>query len=321
MRRWQRAREGGLRGLFFLCALVSIAVTMGIILVLFGESLPFFRHVPFTSFLFERSWAPRTGQEYGILPLVCGTFLIAVLALAVAIPIGLATAIYMSEYAAPVVRQVAKPVFEILAGVPTVVYGYFALTFITPYLLRPLLPSIEVFNALSAAIVVGIMIIPTISSLCDDALRAVPRSLREAGYAVSATKLEVCTRIVLPGAMSGVVAAVLLALARTGFSMALERDGTGVAWGYDAQGEIDVPARLSGVVAIAAGSTPKITANPLVSVQTMAAYIVQVCKGDAPAGTIEYQSIYAVGLTLFAITLAVNVVAQKVMARFREVYE
>jgi phosphate transport system permease protein len=295
MRRWQRAREGGLRGLFFLCALVSIAVTMGIILVLFGESLPFFRHVPFTSFLFERSWAPRTGQEYGILPLVCGTFLIAVLALAVAIPIGLATAIYMSEYAAPVVRQVAKPVFEILAGVPTVVYGYFALTFITPYLLRPLLPSIEVFNALSAAIVVGIMIIPTISSLCDDALRAVPRSLREAGYAVSATKLEVCTRIVLPGAMSGVVAAVLLALAR-------------------AVGE-------TMVVAIAAGSTPKITANPLVSVQTMAAYIVQVCKGDAPAGTIEYQSIYAVGLTLFAITLAVNVVAQKVMARFREVYE
>ena len=295
MRRWQRAREGGLRGLFFLCALVSIAVTMGIILVLFGESLPFFRHVPFTSFLFERSWAPRTGQEYGILPLVCGTFLIAVLALAVAIPIGLATAIYMSEYAAPVVRQVAKPVFEILAGVPTVVYGYFALTFITPYLLRPLLPSIEVFNALSAAIVVGIMIIPTISSLCDDALRAVPRSLREAGYAVSATKLEVCTRIVLPGAMSGVVAAVLLALAR-------------------AVGE-------TRGVASAAGSTPKITANPLVSVQTMAAYIVQVCKGDAPAGTIEYQSIYAVGLTLFAITLAVNVVAQKVMARFREVYE
>ena len=295
MRRWQRAREGGLRGLFFLCALVSIAVTMGIILVLFGESLPFFRHVPFTSFLFERSWAPRTGQEYGILPLVCGTFLIAVLALAVAIPIGLATAIYMSEYAAPVVRQVAKPVFEILAGVPTVVYGYFALTFITPYLLRPLLPSIEVFNALSAAIVVGIMIIPTISSLCDDALRAVPRSLREAGYAVSATKLEVCTRIVLPGAMSGVVAAVLLALAR-------------------AVGE-------TMVVAIAAGSTPKITANPLVSVQTMAAYIVQVCKGDAPAGTIEYQSIYAVGLTLFAITLAVNVVAKKDMARFREVYE
>jgi phosphate transport system permease protein len=295
MRRWQKIREGGLHGLFFVCALLSIAATMGIIWVLFSESLPFFRHVPLTDFLFQREWAPRTGQQYGILPLVCGTFLISVLALAVAIPVGLATAIYMSEYAVPAVRQVAKPVFEILAGIPTVVYGYFALTFITPYVLRPLLPSIEVFNALSAALVVGVMIIPTISSLCDDAFRAVPRSLREAGYAVSATKLEVSTRIVLPGAMSGVVAAILLALARAiGETMA---------------------------VAIAAGSTPKITLNPLVSVQTMAAYIVQVSKGDAPAGTIEYQSIYIVGLALFAITLAVNVVAQKVMKRFREEYE
>jgi phosphate transport system permease protein len=295
MRRWQNISEGSLHGLFFLCALLSIAATMGIIWVLFSESLPFFRHVPLTDFFFQHEWAPRTGHNYGILPLVCGTFLISVLALAVAIPVGLATAIYMSEYAAPAVRQVAKPVFEILAGIPTVVYGYFALTFITPHILRPLFPSIEVFNALSAAIVVGVMIIPTISSLCDDAFRAVPRSLREAAYAVSATKLEVSTRIVLPGAMSGVVAAVLLALARAiGETMA---------------------------VAIAAGSTPKVTVNPLVSVQTMAAYIVQVSKGDAPAGTIEYQSIYIVGLTLFAITLAVNVVAQKVMARFREVYE
>ncbi len=295
MRRWQRIGEGGLYGVFFLCALVSIAATMGIIWVLFSESLPFFRQVPLTSFIFDREWAPRTGHEFGILPLVCGTFLISVLALAMAIPIGLATAIYMSEYAAHGLRSVAKPIFEILAGIPTVVYGYFALTFITPYVLRPLLPSIEVFNALSAALVVGVMIIPTISSLCDDAFRAVPHSLREAGYAVSATRLEVSTRIVLPGAMSGVVAAILLALARAiGETMA---------------------------VAIAAGSTPKTTLNPLVSVQTMAAYIVQVSKGDAPAGTIEYQSIYIVGLSLFAITLAVNILAQKVMARFREVYD
>jgi phosphate transport system permease protein len=295
MRRGQRLREGGLHGLFLLCALVSIAVTMGIIWVLFSESLPFFRHVPLTDFLFDREWAPRTGHAYGITPLLCGTFLIAVLSLLVAIPIGLATAIYMSEYAAPAIRQIAKPVFEILAGIPTVVYGYFALSFITPYVLRPLLPSIEVFNALSAAIVVGIMIIPTISSLCDDAFRAVPRSLREAAYAVSATKLEVSTRIVLPAGLSGVAAAVLLALARAvGETMA---------------------------VAIAAGSTPKVTINPLVSVQTMAAYIVQVSKGDAPAGTIEYQSIYIVGLALFAVTLGVNLVAHKVMAHFREVYE
>lgn len=295
MRRWQRLREGSLRGLFFLCAVVSIAVTLGIIWVLFSESLPFFREVPLPRFLFGRQWAPKTGHAYGILPLLCGTFLTSVLALAVAIPIGLATAIYLSEYASPAVRQVAKPVFEILAGIPTVVYGYFALTFITPYVLRPLFPSIEVFNALSAATVIGVMIIPTISSLCDDAFRAVPRSLREAGYAVSATKLEVSTRIVLPAAMSGVVAAVLLALARAiGETMA---------------------------VAIAAGSTPKITWNPLVSVQTIAAYIVQVSKGDAPAGTIEYQSIYIAGLALFVISLGVNVLAQKVMVRFREVYE
>jgi phosphate transport system permease protein len=295
VRRWQRLREGGLQGLFFWCALISIAVTLGIIWVLLTESLPFFRNVPLTSFFFGHEWAPRTGHAYGILPLLCGTFLTSVLALVVAIPIGLATALYMSEYASPVVRQVAKPVFEILAGIPTVVYGYFALTFITPYVLRPLFPSIEVFNALSAAIVMGVMIIPTISSLCDDAFRAVPRSLREAGYAVSTTKLEVSTRVVLPAAMSGVVAAVLLALARAvGETMA---------------------------VAIAAGSTPKITASPLVSVQTVAAYIVQVSKGDAPAGTIEYQSIYVAGLALFAITLIVNVLAQKVMARFREVYE
>jgi phosphate transport system permease protein len=295
VRRWQRLREGTLRGLFFWCALISVAVTLGIIWVLFTEALPFFQHVPLSRFLFGRQWAPRTGQAYGIWPLLCGTFLTSVLALVVAIPIGLATALYMSEYTSPAVRQVAKPVFEILAGIPTVVYGYFALTFITPYVLRPLLPSIDVFNALSAAIVMGVMIIPTISSLCDDAFRAVPRSLREAGYAVSATKLEVSTRIVLPAAMSGVVAAVLLALAR-------------------AVGE-------TMIVAIAAGSTPKITASPLVSVQTVAAYVVQVSKGDAPAGTIEYQSIYVAGLTLFAITLVVNVLAQKVMTRFREVYE
>ncbi|MBI5864479.1 MAG: phosphate ABC transporter permease subunit PstC [Planctomycetes bacterium] len=288
MRGWQRLKEGALHAAFFACALISIAVTVGIIWVLFSESLPFFRSVPIRDFLFGLEWAPRTGQAYGILPLVCGTLLTSVLALGVAIPIGLATALYMSEYASPTVRGVAKPVFEILAGIPTVVYGYFALSFITPTLLRPLFPTIEVFNALSAAIVMGVMIIPTISSLCDDAFRAVPRRLREAGYALSATKLEVSTRIVLPAAMSGVVAAVLLALAR-------------------AVGET--------------GSTPKVSLDPLGSTQTIAAYIVQVSKGDAPAGTIEYQSIYIVGLTLFAITLGVNLLAQRVMRRFREVYE
>jgi len=193
------------------------------------------------------------------------------------------------------VRQFAKPVLEILAGVPTVVYGYFALTFITPHVLQRLLPGTEIFNAASAAIVVGIMIIPTMSSLCDDAFRAVPRTLRDAAHGLAATKLEVSTRVVLPAAMSGVAAAGLLALARAiGETMA---------------------------VTLAAGMTPKLTFNPLTSVQTLTSYIVQVSLGDTPHGTIEYQTIFAVGLTLFAITLTINLAAQRVIRRFREAYE
>ena len=213
----------------------------------------------------------------------------------ISLPIGLATAIFMSEYASDWLRGVLKPILEILAGIPTVVYGFFALTFVTPYVLKPLLPGTEVFNALSAAIVVGIMIIPTIASICDDAFRAVPRSLREAGYALSATPLEVSTRIVLPAATSGVVAAVLLAFARAiGETMA---------------------------VAIAAGMTPKMSFNPLQSMQTMTGYIVQVSLGDTPAGTLEYQTIFVVGMTLFLITLAINLIAGRVTRRYREIYE
>jgi phosphate transport system permease protein len=211
------------------------------------------------------------------------------------LPIGLASALILSEYAPSWLRQVGKPVLEILAGIPSVVYGYFALTFLTPNLLQRFFPQTEVFNAASASLAVGIMIIPTICSLCDDAFRAVPRSLREAAYALSATRLEVALRVVLPAAASGVTAAVLLALARAiGETMA---------------------------VALAAGMTPNLTLNPLESVQTMTGYIVQVSLGDTPAGTIEYRTIFAVGMTLFLITLAVNLVAQRVMRRFREVYE
>jgi phosphate transport system permease protein len=216
-------------------------------------------------------------------------------ALLVALPIGLLSAIYLAEYAPHKVRSVTKPMLEVLAGIPTVVYGYFALTFVTPHILQPLLPQTGVFNAASAAIVVGVMIVPTIASLCDDAFRAVPRSLREAAYALSATRLEVSTRIVFPAGLSGVVAAILLAFARAiGETMA---------------------------VTLAAGATAKLTLNPLTSIQTMTAYIVQVSLGDTPAGTIEYQTIFAVGLTLFAVTLLFNVVAQRVMDRFREIYE
>ncbi len=291
-----KAKERTIHVALLACALISIVTTVGIVWVLLEESILFFAKVSPLDFFFGTKWAPlSTTPSFGVLPLVCGTFLVAGGALVVAIPVGLAAAVYLSEYAPPAVRRVLKPTLEVLAGIPTVVYGYFALTFVTPYVLRPLYPNTDIFNAASAAIVVGVMIIPTISSLCDDAFRAVPRSLREAAYAVSATRMEVSTRIVVPAAMSGVVAAVLLALARAiGETMA---------------------------VALAAGMTPKLTLNPFVSVQTMTGYIVQASLGDTPAGTIGYQTIFAVGFTLFLITMTINVVAQRVLKRFREAYE
>ncbi len=292
-----RLKERAIHALLFLCAIISIATTLGIVWVLIEESVKFFAKVSPIEFFTGTKWAPLSSEapSFGVLPLVCGTFLIAGGALIVAIPIGLAAAIYISEYAPPSVRRVLKPTLEVLAGIPTVVYGYFALTFVTPYILRPLYGQTEIFNAASAAIVVGVMIIPTISSLCDDAFRAVPRSLREGAYAMAATRLEVSTRVVVPAAMSGVVAAILLALARAiGETMA---------------------------VALAAGMTPKLTVNPFVSVQTMTGYIVQVSLGDTPADTIGYQTIFAVAFALFLITMTINVIAQRVLKRFREVYE
>ncbi len=292
----RKVKEETIRSGLFLCAAVSVLTTAGIVWVLASESFHFFQHISVWEYLLGTRWAPLLEPcSYGVLPLICGTFLVAGGALLVAVPTGLATAIYLSEYAPPAFRQVAKPVLEVLAGVPTIVYGYFALMFITPHLLQPLLPQTEIFNAASAAIVVGIMIIPTISSLCDDAFRAVPRSLREGAYALAATRLEVSTRVVLPGALSGVVAAILLALARAiGETMA---------------------------VTLAAGMTPKITFNPFESIQTMTGYIVQVSLGDTPAGSIEYQTIFAVGMTLFLITLSINLIARQVLRRFREAYE
>jgi phosphate transport system permease protein len=289
-------KETEIRTIFFVCAAVSIVTTAAIIFVLGRESIAFFSHVSIAEFLTGTEWAPTFAPaKFGVLPLVCGTFVIAAGALVVALPVGLGSAIFTSEYAPAPVRSVLKPTLEILAGVPSVVYGYFALMFVTPYVLRPLFPSTEVFNAASAAIVVGVMIIPTISSLCDDALRAVPRHLREAAYAVSATKLEVSTRIVLPAALSGVMAAVLLAFARAvGETMA---------------------------VAIAAGMTPNMTIDPLQRTQTLTGFMVQVSQGDTPAGSVAYQTIFAVGATLFTITLLINYVAHKVLKRFKEVYE
>jgi phosphate transport system permease protein len=292
----QKAREGAIHVLLWACAALSLAITLAIAVVLVSEALHFFRVVSLGHFLSGTNWSPQLEpRAYGVWPLICGTLLVAVLALAVAIPTGLATAIFMSEYAPGWLRQTLKPVLELLAGVPSVVYGFFALTFITPYVIKPLLPAAEIFNALSAAIVVGIMIIPTIASLCDDAFRAVPRALRDGAYALAATRFEVALRVVFPSALSGVFAAVLLALARAiGETMA---------------------------VAIAAGLMPRMTLDPRQSVQTMTGYIVQISSGDTPHGSLEYYSIFAVGLTLFLITLAVNVVANRVLRRFREVYE
>lgn len=288
-------KEGGLRALFFACAALSVLTTAAIIYVLFSESLAFFRQVSLREFLLTAEWSPQMDRKFGVLPLLTATMLIAVGALAIAVPVGLITAIFLSEFAPGWLRGILKPMLEVLAGVPTVVYGFFAVTFVTPVLLRPLFPDVDTFNAASAAIVVGVMIIPTISSLSDDALRAVPRTLREAGYALAATKLEVSTRIVVPGALSGIVAAILLALARAvGETMA---------------------------VALAAGSMPNLSLNPLRQMESMTAYIVRICQGETPSGTIEYQSIFAVGLTLFLMTLIINVVARRVLARFREAYE
>ncbi len=282
---------------FFLiaCAFVSIATTFGIVLVLARESAGFFQEVPLTDFLFGTRWTPLIEpRAFGILPLLAGTMMIVLGSSLVALPIGLLSAIYLAEYASDRVRNIFKPVLEVLAGIPTVVYGYFALTFVTP-VIRRVLPDTQIFNAASASIVVGIMILPMVASLCDDALRAVPDHLRHAATALGATRMEVSLRVVTPAALSGVLASFVLAVSRAiGETMA---------------------------VTIAAGATPSLDFDYLESIQTMTAYIVQVSLGDTPAGTIEYQTIFAVGALLFLITLGMNLIADRVLRRFREVYD
>lgn len=303
-----RAKEQAIQAFLFLCALLSVVTTAGIIFVLVTESvvgLPqepaFFQKVSLEEFLTDTRWTPQYAEKhFGILPLLCGTLLVAGIAAVIGLPIGLASAVYLSEYSTPRFRQIVKPVLEILAGIPTVVYGYFALVFITPYVLRPIFQTllgfdVSVFNAASAGIVVGIMIIPMISSLSEDVLRAVPQSLREAGYALGSTKFDVSTRIVVPSALSGILASFLLAISRAvGETMA---------------------------VTIAAGQKPNLTLNPFDSIETMTAYIVNVSRGDTPVGTIEYKSLYAVALVLFLMTLAMNILSQFILRRFREVYQ
>ncbi len=289
-----RRRERIVRLLCLLCAAVSIATTVGIVYTLFFESLGFFREVSPWTFFTGREWSPLFAPpRFGILPLVCGTFLIAIGAGLIALPMGLLTAIYLAEYASARVRGIVKPALELLAGIPTVVYGYVGITLVTPAL-RAIFPQVEVFNAASGAIVVGIMILPLVASLCEDALRAVPRALREGGFGLGATKTEVTLSIVVPAALSGIAASFLLALSRAiGETMA---------------------------VTLAAGSTPRLTLNPAQSIQTMTAFIVQVSQGDTPVGSTAYKTLFAVGLTLFAITLLMNLLAQRLVKRYRLVY-
>jgi phosphate transport system permease protein len=290
------AKEALIQGFCFLCAAVSILTTLGILYTLLAETLAFFRApgVSVREFFLGKEWAPTfRDAKFGIQPLVAGTLMITVGAALIALPLGLMSAIYLSEYAHPRVRTILKPILEILAGVPTVVYGYFALFHITP-LLRKFIPDVEVFNALSGCIVVGVMILPLVSSLCEDALTAVPRGLREGAYGLGSTKFEVTTRIVVPAALSGVSAAFILAISRAvGETMA---------------------------VTLAAGQTPNLTLDPRESIQTMTAYIVQISKGDTPAGSTAYLTLFAVGMTLFLMTMALNIAAHWLVKRFRMVY-
>ena len=308
----KRPLETVLRYMFAACALVSVLTTFGIIAVLLTESIPFFRAVPLTEFLGGREWTPQfEPARYGIMPLVCGTLLVTAGAAILSLPLGLLSAIYLSEYASPRARTVLKPALELLAGIPSIVYGFFALVFITPLLsnavekMNPFLQRItgnpdlflevSVFNALSASIAVAIMTLPLVSSLCEDALHSVPRSLREGAYALGSTKLEVSTKVVVPSALSGIAAAFILAISRSiGETM---------------------------IVAIAAGSQAQLTLNPLQTVQTMTGYIAAIAAGDVEHGSISYQTIFAVGVVLFSITVVMNLASISLVKKYRQKYD
>lgn len=278
----------------FLCALVSVATTLGIVAVLLFETVEFFREVSVIEFLTGTEWTPLfANPQFGVLPLVMGTVLVSAIAMVVALPFGLLSAIYLSEYAPSGLRRIVKPVLEVLAGIPTVVYGYFALLFVTP-LLQSVMPSLSGFNALSPGIVMGIMILPLVSSLSEDAMRSVPNGLREGAYALGATRMQTALTVVVPSAFSGITAAFILAVSR-------------------AVGE-------TMIVAIAAGQQPRATLDPRVPIETMTAYIVQVSLGDTPAGTLEYRTIFAVGMLLFLGTFGLNLASTWIRERYREAY-
>ncbi|MGH8999886.1 MAG: phosphate ABC transporter permease subunit PstC [Acidimicrobiia bacterium] len=290
--------ERFIEGLLALCAVASVLTTVGIVVALVGPTISFFGEVSVVDFFTGTDWAPLFSRaRFGVLPLISGTLLVTVLAVAVCIPVGLGAAIYLSEYASRRSRKVLKPVLEVLAGIPTVVYGFFALTFVTP-LLRDIWLVGEpprIFNALSAGLVMGIMILPMVASLSEDAMTAVPRALREGAFGLGATRMRVSLRVVVPAAFSGIVAAFVLAISR-------------------ALGE-------TMIVLIAAGSLPNFTFLPTQEIQTMTAFIGATGLGDVPTGSVEYKTIFAVGTTLFAMTLVMNMISIRLVNRFREVYE
>ena len=276
--------------LLFVAAGVSVFTTLAILGVFLLEAIGFFGEVSIAEFFTGTQWTPLfKDQQFGVLPLIWGTIMVTAIAVSVAIPVGLGSAIFLSEYAPKKMRQTVKPILEILAGIPTVVYGYFALTFVSP-LLQIIFPEMIVFNALSAGLVMGIMIIPMVASLSEDAMMAVPQSFRDGAYALGAHKHEVALGIVIPSALSGIVASFILAISR-------------------AVGE-------TMIVSIAAGSTPKLTLNPLESIQTMTAYISQISLGEVPFGSLEYKTIFSVGLTLFLMTLVINLIGQWIAKRY-----
>jgi phosphate transport system permease protein len=299
-RRKARTGERLIVNALFVCTVLSIAVTVGIVAVLLFDAVEFFRESSLIGFLTGTVWAPGAGAgeggQYGVLPLLNGTLMIGFGSLVVGLPLGVLTAIYLSEYASNRVRGVLKPTLEILAGIPTVVVGFFALQFITPSLLRPIFGDerVFIFNAASGAIAVGLMILPIIASISEDAMRAVPGSLREAAFGLGSTKRQVSLRVVVPAALSGISASVILGLSRAvGETMA---------------------------VTIAAGNSPKMTLNFFESIQTLTASIAQTVRGEAAAGTVRYNALFALGLALFIMTLAMNVISNRIVRRYRQVY-
>jgi phosphate transport system permease protein len=293
--RRRRSGDKAVKGLLAVCTLVSVATTIGIVVALLLPAIEFFREISIVDFFTGKEWAPLfEPAHFGVLPLVAGTVSVTLWACIVCIPFGLGAAIYMSEYARPRVREVLKPALELLAGIPTVVFGFFALTFVTP-LLRDVGLQVDIFNVLAAGLVMGVMLIPTVASLSEDAMAAVPRELRDGAYALGSRRLQVATRIVVPAALSGIIASFVLAISR-------------------AIGE-------TMIVLIAAGQQPTLTFDPRRAVETMTAFIAATGAGDVPTGSIEYKTIFAVGLTLFVATFAMNLVSIRLIRRFREVYE